>query len=181
MHIAPITSETATHFSTSGDSLGLFDDHALSSQDLQYSQIIPTLLHSLQNLSDRKMDAADLRQLMRADKWCRDWASSEEKGFHVNRDGTGFAKIDIDVGMGRNLASEWVFEQLQHLCFSLMERKFVFLFYPDKLDVDDCIYFSSMNSRVRMRMSWGHKLICFFSGITTFVQLFNSQLHLNRF
>ena len=68
MHIGPITSETATHLSTSGNSLGLFDDHALSSQDLPHSQIIPTLtsLHSLQNLSDREMDAADLRQLMQA-------------------------------------------------------------------------------------------------------------------
>ena len=68
MRIGPLTSEPTSHFSTSGNSLGLFDDHALSPQDLPHSQIIPTLtsLHSLQNLSDREMDAADLRQLMRA-------------------------------------------------------------------------------------------------------------------
>ena len=71
MHIGPITSETATHLTTSGNSLGLFDDHALlpsTSQELPHSQIIPALtsLHTLQNLSDREMDTADLRQLMRA-------------------------------------------------------------------------------------------------------------------
>ena len=70
MRIGPLTSEPTSHFSTSGNSLGLFDDHALPSttQDLPHSQIIPALasLHSLQNLSDREMDAADLRQLMRA-------------------------------------------------------------------------------------------------------------------
>ena len=32
---------------------------------------------------------------------------SEEKGLLQDRDGAGFAKIDIDVGMGRNLATEW--------------------------------------------------------------------------
>jgi hypothetical protein len=72
MPIGPITSETATHLTNSGNSLGLFDDPALllpsTSQDLPHSQIIPALtsLHSLRNLSDREMDAADLRQLMRA-------------------------------------------------------------------------------------------------------------------
>ena len=74
IHVGPVTSETATHLSSSGNSLGLFDDHALSSQDslpskdFPQSQIIPALtsLHSLQNLSDREMDAADLRQLMKA-------------------------------------------------------------------------------------------------------------------
>ena len=72
MHIGPITSETATHLTTSGNSLGLFDNHALlpsTSQELPHSQIIPALtsLHTLQNLSDREMDTlANLRQLMRA-------------------------------------------------------------------------------------------------------------------
>ena len=69
MHIGPITSETATHLTTSGNSLGLFDDHALlpsTSQELPHSQIIPALtsLHTLQNLLDREMDTADLCQLM---------------------------------------------------------------------------------------------------------------------
>ena len=71
MHTGPMTSETATHLPTRGNSLGLFDDHALlpsTSQDFPHSQIIPALtsLHSLQNSSDREMDTADLRQLMRA-------------------------------------------------------------------------------------------------------------------
>ena len=71
MHTGPITSETAKHLPTRGNSLGLFDDHALlpsTSQDFPHSQIIPALtsLHSLQNSSDREMDTADLRQLMRA-------------------------------------------------------------------------------------------------------------------
>ena len=68
----PIGSETATHLTTSGNSLGLSDNHAVllpsTSQDLPHSQIIPALtsLHSIQNLSDREMDMADLRQLMGA-------------------------------------------------------------------------------------------------------------------
>ena len=71
MHTEPITSKTVTDLTTSRNSLGLFDDHALLpsvSQDLPHSQIIPALtsLHSLQNLSDRERDTADLRQLMRA-------------------------------------------------------------------------------------------------------------------
>ena len=70
MHTKPKASETATQLTTSGNSLGLFGDQALlpsTSQDLPHSQIIPALtsLHSLQNLSDREMDTADLRQLMR--------------------------------------------------------------------------------------------------------------------
>lgn len=32
---------------------------------------------------------------------------SEEKGLQEGRDGAGFAKVDIDVGMGRNLAAEY--------------------------------------------------------------------------
>ena len=32
---------------------------------------------------------------------------SEEKGLHEDRDGAGFAQTNIDVGMGRNLATEW--------------------------------------------------------------------------
>ena len=68
IHIGQVTSESATHRPTRGNSLGLFDDHAVPSQDSPHSHIIPALtsLHSLQNLSDREMDAADLRQLMRA-------------------------------------------------------------------------------------------------------------------
>ena len=79
MRIEPITSETATHLKTAthlrtreGNSLGLFDDHGLflpsTSHDLPKSQIIPALtsLHTLQNHSDREMDTANLRQLMRA-------------------------------------------------------------------------------------------------------------------
>ena len=68
----PKKSETATHLRTRGNSLGLVDDHGLllpsTSHDLPQSQIIPALtsLHSLQNHSDREMDMADLRQLMRA-------------------------------------------------------------------------------------------------------------------
>ena len=69
MPIRPITSET--HLRTSRNSLGLFADQTLLpsiSQDVPHSQIIPALtsLHSLQNSSDREMDAADLRQLMQA-------------------------------------------------------------------------------------------------------------------
>ena len=79
-HVPPIpdsniTSEhdTAAHPTTSKNSLGLIDDHALplpstSSQDISTSQIIPTLisLHSIQNSLDTARDTADLRQLMRA-------------------------------------------------------------------------------------------------------------------
>jgi thiol-disulfide isomerase/thioredoxin len=32
---------------------------------------------------------------------------AEEKGLRSGKIGAGFAKIDIGVGMGRNLASEW--------------------------------------------------------------------------
>jgi hypothetical protein len=72
MHIESITSQTATHLTTRGNSLGLLDDQALTlpltSQDLPHSQVMPALnsLHSLQNLSDRERDAAYLRQLMQA-------------------------------------------------------------------------------------------------------------------
>ena len=57
---------------------------------------------------------------------------SEEKGFHENRDGAGFAKIDIDVGMGRNLASEWGIRATPTFMFFLDGKKvssfFLFLF-----------------------------------------------------
>ena len=56
---------------------------------------------------------------------------SEEKGFHEDRDGAGFAKIDIDVGMGRNLASEWGIRATPTFMFFLDGKKvrpFLFLF-----------------------------------------------------
>jgi desumoylating isopeptidase 1 len=53
---------------------------------------------------------------------------SEEKGFHENRDGAGFAKIDIDVGMGRNLASEWGIRATPTFMFFLDGKKVRFFF-----------------------------------------------------
>ncbi|KAF8158518.1 thioredoxin family protein [Crassisporium funariophilum] len=48
---------------------------------------------------------------------------SEEKGTHQDRDGAGFAKIDIDVGMGRNLASEWSIRATPTFIFFLDGKK----------------------------------------------------------
>ena len=53
---------------------------------------------------------------------------SEEKGFHHDRDGAGFAKVDIGVGMGRNLASEWGIRATPTFMFFLNGKK-VRLFY----------------------------------------------------
>lgn len=82
---------------------------------------------------------------------------SEEKGFHENRDGAGFAKIDIDVGMGRNLASEWGIRATPTFMFFLDGKKvssFLFLFSLINLMLMTAsFYFSLMNSRVRTRMS----------------------------
>ena len=64
---------------------------------------------------------------------------SEEKGFHEDRDGAGFAKIDIEVGMGRNLASEWGIRATPTFMFFLDGKK-VRLFFPSKSDVDDRFY-----------------------------------------
>ena len=79
---------------------------------------------------------------------------SEEKGFRADRDGAGFAKIDIDVGMGRNLASEWGIRATPTFMFFLDGKKvrlFFFLFLINLVLMTTSI--SSMNSRVRMRMS----------------------------
>ena len=63
--------ETVTHFATTGNALGLFEDtpHLTppAPQNLSPSQIIPALtsLHSIQNSLDAAMDTADLRQLIR--------------------------------------------------------------------------------------------------------------------
>ena len=65
-------SETVTHFATTENALGLFEDtphlSSVAPQDLPPSQIIPELtsLHCLQNSLDTAMDTADLRQLIRA-------------------------------------------------------------------------------------------------------------------
>ena len=48
---------------------------------------------------------------------------SEEKGFHQDRDGAGFAKVDIGVGMGRNLASEWGIRATPTFMFFLNGKK----------------------------------------------------------
>ncbi|KAF9046669.1 PPPDE putative peptidase domain-containing protein [Panaeolus papilionaceus] len=48
---------------------------------------------------------------------------SEEKGMREGIDGAGFAKIDIDVGMGRNLASEWGIRATPTFMFFLDGKK----------------------------------------------------------
>ncbi|CAA7269060.1 unnamed protein product [Cyclocybe aegerita] len=48
---------------------------------------------------------------------------SEEKGLHDGRTGAGFAKIDIDVGMGRNLAEEWRIRATPTFMFFLDGKK----------------------------------------------------------
>lgn len=48
---------------------------------------------------------------------------SEEKGMHEDRDGAGFAKIDIGVGMGRNLATEWGIRATPTFIFYLDGKK----------------------------------------------------------
>ncbi|KAF8968944.1 PPPDE putative peptidase domain-containing protein [Flammula alnicola] len=48
---------------------------------------------------------------------------SEEKGLHEGKNGAGFAKIDIDVGMGRNLASEWGIRATPTFIFFLDGKK----------------------------------------------------------
>jgi thiol-disulfide isomerase/thioredoxin len=48
---------------------------------------------------------------------------SEEKGLQNGRSGAGFAKIDIDVGMGRTLASEWGIRATPTFMFFLDGKK----------------------------------------------------------
>ena len=48
---------------------------------------------------------------------------AEEKGPHGGRNGAGFAKVDIDVGMGRNLASEWGIRATPTFMFFLGDKK----------------------------------------------------------
>lgn len=48
---------------------------------------------------------------------------AEEKGPHGGRNGAGFAKVDIDVGMGRNLASEWGIRATPTFMFFLGGKK----------------------------------------------------------
>ena len=48
---------------------------------------------------------------------------SEEKGMHEDRDGAGFAKIDIGAGMGRNLATEWGIRATPTFIFYLDGKK----------------------------------------------------------
>jgi len=48
---------------------------------------------------------------------------SEEKGIREGKSGAGFAKIDIDVGMGRNLASEWSIRATPTFMFFLDGKK----------------------------------------------------------
>ncbi|KAJ3516963.1 hypothetical protein NLJ89_g788 [Agrocybe chaxingu] len=48
---------------------------------------------------------------------------AEEKGLHEGRNGAGFAKIDIDVGMGRNLAEEWDIRATPTFMFFLDGKK----------------------------------------------------------
>lgn len=48
---------------------------------------------------------------------------SEEKGLHEDNNGAGFAKIDIGVGMGRNLATEWGIRATPTFIFFLDGKK----------------------------------------------------------
>jgi desumoylating isopeptidase 1 len=78
---------------------------------------------------------------------------SEEKGLYQDRDGAGFAKIDIDVGMGKNLATEWGVRATPTFMFFLDGKKvrLFFLFLISLVLIP--VSLSSMSSRVRMRMS----------------------------
>ena len=77
---------------------------------------------------------------------------SEEKGFREDRDGAGFAKIDIDVGMSRNLASEWGIRATPTFMFFLDGKKVRLFFLLINL-VLMIASISLTNSRVQMRMS----------------------------
>jgi len=48
---------------------------------------------------------------------------SEEKGVREGFSGAGFAKVDINVGMGRNLASEWNIRATPTFIFYLDGKK----------------------------------------------------------
>ena len=79
---------------------------------------------------------------------------SEEKGLHQDRDGAGFAKIDIHVGMGKNLATEWGVRATPTFMFFLDGKKvrlLFFFFFLTSLALI-AVSISSMSSRVRMRM-----------------------------
>ena len=62
---------------------------------------------------------------------------SKEKGLHQDRDGAGFAKVDIDVGMGRNLAMEWGIRATPTFMFFLDGKKVCPFFPSNKFGVDN--------------------------------------------
>ena len=66
---------------------------------------------------------------------------AEEKGLQNGRPGAGFAKIDIDVGMGRTLASEWGIRATPTFMFFLDGKKVsnCFSLHPDTLNVSSSL------------------------------------------